>query len=150
MKHRWALGIIGAWLTFCVAGCGNNIGSQAYESYLSSFNGVHCETLRASWGEPVSVLEDGQQYQMVFLGETEKTVMTSPAIYEPYFDGRSVHHRLVQPSRWSRTTLRCETTFTLENDTVVAWRFSGDGCYAPNGRPDSYGSDATKNLPNAI
>lgn len=116
--------------------CANTIN---YDDYLSSYAGINEEQLITFWGAPSRIFSSPIKYaaqastqtNLVFQTSERVNVMLAPAIYQPYFDGQNVRHRLVQPERWQLFTRTCETTFIIQNKHVIDWYYFGDGCHSP-------------------
>lgn len=116
------------FVTWLVAGCASS--EQKYGNQLEQYVGQSEADLYRHWGKPSSIqIEPGGKrlgYSRTFMGQ----VLVQPAIYQPYFDGKIVQHRIVQPERWATRSLTCDTIFKIEQGIVTSWEFHGDGCSA--------------------
>lgn len=115
-------------LSLLVAACATSI---SYDDYLAQYLGVSEEQLTQAMGQPQSREQQNGQTYLTYMTQGQRNVMVSPAIYEPYFDGRNVQHRIVSPERWTTERTRCETIFIIEQDVLIQYLYSGNGCMAP-------------------
>lgn len=114
-----------AWF---ISGCVSS--EKKYETWLEQYIGQPESELYKKWGDPSESLTDGDVKQVEYSRSYTGQVMIQPAIYQPYFDGKSVQHRIVQPERWATRSLTCTTIFKIEQGIVTSWEFHGDGCSA--------------------
>lgn len=115
-------------LTLLLTACAAPI---KYDDYLAQYWGLSEQELIQAWGPPQSRIEEDGQIRLTYMSRGERNVMVSPAIREPYFDGKNVHHRIVAPERWRREQTQCETLFIIEQDEVTQYLHWGNGCEAP-------------------
>lgn len=104
--------------------------SQSYKTYLDQYTGLSEIDLHSQWGVPDKEYTEAGVRYLVYNKVEQRNVMVQPAIYQPYFDGKNVHHRIVQPERWALRDVRCTTTFSVEGGVVISSRYDG-GCIAP-------------------
>lgn len=114
-----------AWF---VGGCASS--QQKYEDWLEQYVGQSEADLYRQWGEPSESRIENGVTQVEYSSSSTGQVMVQPAIYQPYFDGKNVQHRIVQPERWATRSLTCDTIFKIEQGIVTSWEFHGDGCSA--------------------
>ena len=109
--------------------------SISYDNYLLRFDGMNEEELIALWREPSEVVDMSggriTEKTLIYRQSHQANMMISPAIYQPYFDGKTTRQRIVQPERWQLVTRTCETIFIVSEDEVIASYYQGNGCIAP-------------------
>ena len=116
-------------MAFTLASCAT---AMSYDDYLGQYGEMTEKELLQAWGTPQSRQEEDGQVRLVYTSTGMRNVMVSPAIYEPYFDGRNVHHRIVQPERWRQEQTHCKTIFVFEQGQMLYTNYEGNGCIAPN------------------
>ncbi|MGL4668177.1 MAG: hypothetical protein ACRCWR_09630 [Saezia sp.] len=127
MRKLYLLPIISTILCACAS-------TMSMDDYLAHYFDWSRAELEAVWGKPDSVLDigEGKRQDAILQYNTSRNVpqMVSPAIYQPYYDGRTTRHRIVQPERWETVRQDCTTVFTLFDDAVNTWYYEGNGCSA--------------------
>lgn len=116
------------FLALLVTSCATSL---SYDDYLLQYVNISEEQLVNTWGEPQHQEQRNGYLYLTYTNQGQRNVMISPAIYEPYFDGKNVHHRLVAPERWTTQQTHCETIFIIEQSVVTQYLYSGNGCMAP-------------------
>lgn len=124
MKKALFLSIVVSALFACAST------SMTMDNYLAQFQGWSRDDLESLWGKPDQVIDNDIDVILQYQTTRKAPVMVSPAIYQPYFDGKTTQQRIVQPERWATVEQHCKTTFTLSDDAVVSWYYQGDGCNA--------------------
>lgn len=104
--------------------------SMSMDDYLAQYQGWSRNDLESVWGQPDQVIDNDTDVTLQFQTSRKTPVMVSPAIYQPYYDGKTTQQRIVQPERWATVEQHCKTTFTLNDDAVVFSYYQGDGCVA--------------------
>ncbi|MCL5776783.1 hypothetical protein M1105_07260 [Limibaculum sp. FT325] len=104
-----------------VAGCAT---AKGYEAMLEGWLGASERELVAGWGVPDSIYEaDGVRFLQY--SDTEVYGSVDPGYFSVW--GGGVYTGVGASRIYTR---RCETTFTLEDGRVTAWRYDGGGCRA--------------------
>ena len=124
MKKVFFLSIVASALFACA------LPSQTMNEYLAQYEGWSRHDLESVWGEPDQEMDDGTDVTLLYQTTRKAPVMVSPAIYQPYYDGKTTQQRVVQPERWSTVEQNCKITFVLTDDAVYIRYFQGDGCVA--------------------
>jgi len=124
MKKVLFLSIVASALFACASP------SQTMDEYLAQYEGWSRHDLESVWGQPDQEMDDDTDVTLQFLMTRKANVMVSPAIYQPYYDGKTTQQRIVQPERWSTVEQHCKITFVLTDDAVYIRYFQGNGCVA--------------------
>ena len=107
-----------------LAGCAT---AEGYEAMLEGWVGSTERELVAGWGVPDAVYEaDGARFLQFSDREIRGTAY--PGHISVWGGGGGVYTGIGGGTRlYTRT---CETTFTLQEGRVTAWRYEGSGCRA--------------------
>lgn len=101
-----------------------------YEQSMQKWMGVSQEALYYSWGEPDNILTVTPNEMVVTYIQTENEAVDGNT--EPYADDE-VYYPAIETSNYGtpdneQNAYYCKTSFTIVNNVVVNYTFSGDDC----------------------
>lgn len=107
-----------------LAGCAS---VQDYDYYLQTWIGKSESDLVAMWGAPIQVtkLEDDRQ---LFVYMRQKSVLIPTQNAQNLNFGNYTIYDPMDVDSVSETLYACETTFTIQNQTVIDYAWAGDAC----------------------
>ncbi len=105
--------------------------SIEYDKMCSTWLGAPEHALIQGWGTPIRTY-DIEDIKYITFSDSRIVSLpgTSPS-YHTTFTGYSAHTTAVGGTSPTTLHLRCETTFTIHNHTVIDYRFEGNNCRAP-------------------
>ncbi|GEM_PF-249399 len=122
---RFALGLgLFAALTACMT-------TRGYERTLERYFGMPEIDLVRQWGTPARVHTVGDSRFLTFRRSEQVLEPFGPMFVGPVYTRQGLFYPLFYPPE--RTVERwCATTFELQKNVVVAWRYEGNDCLARN------------------
>ncbi|MBO5443070.1 MAG: hypothetical protein J6A33_04725 [Alphaproteobacteria bacterium] len=101
-----------------------------YEQSMQKWMGVSQEALYYSWGEPDNILTVTPNEMVVTYIQTENEAVDGNT--EPYADDEVYYPAIETPNYGTpdneQNAYYCKTSFTIVNNVVVNYTFSGDDC----------------------
>lgn len=101
-----------------------------YEQSMQKWMGVSQEALYYSWGEPDNILTVTPNEMVVTYIQTENEAVDGNT--EPYADDEVYYPAIETPNYETpdneQNAYYCKTSFTIVNNVVVNYTFSGDDC----------------------
>lgn len=112
--------------------------SIEYNKMCSTWLGAPEHALIQGWGTPIRTynVED-----IKYITFSDSRIVSLPGIspsYHTTFTRYSAHTTAIGGSSPRTLQLRCETTFTIYNHTVIDYRFEGNHCVAPISESPDY------------
>jgi hypothetical protein len=102
-----------------------------YENVLNSWVGATELDLVRKWGVPQQSYETGGRKFLVYSSSRNMILPGSPPTYTTTVVGNTVYKNRVGGIPDQYMELNCKTTFELENEKVLSWRWQGNDCTAP-------------------
>jgi len=102
-----------------------------YENVLNSWVGATEIDLVRKWGVPQQFYETGGRKFLVYSSSRNMILPGSPPSYTQTVVGNTIYKNRVGGIPDQYIELNCKTTFELENEKVVSWRWQGNDCTAP-------------------
>jgi hypothetical protein len=112
---------------FAMAGCAT---TDAYERILQSWVGKTELELVRSWGPPQRTYETGGSKFIVFSSSRAVYVAGTPPAYSTTIVGGTAYTNRIGGTPGQVIGMRCQTTFELREDHVIAWQWHGNDCVA--------------------
>jgi len=119
--------ILTAILIF-LAGCATRAN---YENVLNSWVGATELDLVRKWGVPQQFYETSGRKFLVYSSSRNMILPGSPPSYTQTVVGNTIYKNRVGGIPDQYIELNCKTTFELENEKVLSWRWQGNDCTAP-------------------
>ena len=110
------------------AGCATRAN---YEKALNSWVGSSEIDLIRKWGVPQQFYETGGRKFLVYSSSRNMNIPGTPPSYTSTIVGNTTYRNRVGGTPDQNIELNCKTTFELENEKVLSWRWQGNDCAAP-------------------
>ena len=124
MKKALALTAVMIILTGCAT-------RANYEKALNSWVGSTEIDLIRKWGVPQQFYETGGRKFLVYSSSRNMHIPGTPPSHTSTVVGNTTYKNRVGGTPDRDIELTCKTTFELENEKVVSWRWQGNDCTAP-------------------
>lgn len=102
-----------------------------YEKALNSWVGSSEIDLIRKWGVPQQFYETGGRKFIVYSSSRNMRIPGTPPSYNSTVVGNTTYKNRVGGTPDQDIELNCKTTFELENEKVISWRWQGNDCTAP-------------------
>lgn len=110
-----------------LSGCAT---TAAYEKILNGWVGESEERLVRVWGPPVNVYQTGNKKFLTYSRQSNMYMPGQAPTYQTTYIGNTAYTRPVGGYAGQNIPLSCVTTFELENNYVVSWKWEGNHCKA--------------------
>ena len=114
-------------LLLVLTGCAT---TANYEKNLASWVGASELDLVRNWGPPQQIYEAGGRKFLLYTNERSVFIPGTAPSYTTNVIGNTAYTRRVGGSSAQHVNLSCQTTFELENERIVSWRWQGNSCKA--------------------
>ena len=121
MKKIFFLMIISSLMMSCYSSISD------YETLLQSWLGKSEAELVETWGAPVNMETIGPGRQIFVYIKSRQVNIEGSAMPEQYLGQNSLYTQNTD-SFTQTLTYYCQTTFTTQDDIIVDYSFTGDGC----------------------
>jgi hypothetical protein len=99
-----------------------------YEATLKTWIGSTEDQLVSSWGPPTSTYETGNSKYLTYTRSSQGYIPGQAPSYQTTYYGNTAYTTPVGGSEGFAYTAICKTTFTIQNDRIVNWRWEGNSC----------------------
>jgi hypothetical protein len=125
MRKALALAVVA--LAFVLAGCAT---TENYERILQSWVGRTELDLVRAWGAPQRTYETGGSKFLVYSSGRNVYIAGTPPAYTTTIVGGTAYTSRIGGTPGQVIGMRCQTTFELKEDKVIAWQWHGNDCAA--------------------
>lgn len=110
-----------------LAGCATTAG---YEKILNSWVGATELELIRQWGAPQQAYAVGGRNFLVYSSNRNLYLPGTPSTYTTTFIGNTAYTNRVGGTPGQNIGLYCQTTFEIDREKIVSWRWQGNNCTA--------------------
>lgn len=115
--------IVGLILTAC-----SSATTQKYDSLLNAWLNKPEVELVSSWGAPDNVYTVANQKFISYYSQHNQYIPRTVYRYQPFFTAGWPYYDPFSDVSYQVISKICKTTFTIENNLIIAWSHQGDGC----------------------
>lgn len=112
-----------------LAGCATAT-TQKYDMKLNQWLNKTQLQLVSSWGAPDKTYKIGNQEFLSYYSQYNEEIPEVSDSYQPFFINGFANYDPMENINYQVVPELCKTTFTIENNRVIAWSHHGSGCVA--------------------